>query len=478
MTSGSAASILGTAQPVGARLTTFALALVTFVVTVVGSMGAPLLTRVALDYGVSTAAAQWTLTITLLTGCVATPVLGRLAAGPRRRSVLLVTLLLVAVGSAISLSPPFAALLIGRAIQGVGLGLPSLMMAVARDALAIDEATNAVSVISVVATFGIGIGYPLAGWLVDLGGLHAAYLFGLAVTLLAVAVTARCLPATNMTTSARVDLRSLAWLTPALSGLLISVGEPSLWNEHPLIGAAILVLALGLASVWTRHELGSRHPLVDVQMLRRPAVLVANGVTFLGGIGIYLLQTIVLRYLQTPPSAGYGFGATTFVASLALIPFALFGYLGRLVVPRLLYRVSRDSVLIASTVIGALSCACFAALRSHLAEPMIAISILGIGVSGFAVIVPRVLMDHVELVDTATAMGANQVIRTLGYAVGSAAAGLVLAAPARHRPKFPTEAAYTHAAELGVVALVVTLAVTMRFRHALRETPSSRLLPQ
>ena len=140
MTSGSAASILGTAQPVGARLTTFALALVTFVVTVVGSMGAPLLTRVALDYGVSTAAAQWTLTITLLTGCVATPVLGRLAAGPRRRSVLLVTLLLVAVGSAISLSPPFAALLIGRAIQGVGLGLPSLMMAVARDALAIDEA--------------------------------------------------------------------------------------------------------------------------------------------------------------------------------------------------------------------------------------------------------------------------------------------------------------------------------------------------
>ncbi len=42
--------------------------------------------------------AQWSLTITLLVGAVATPTMGRLADGPRRRTVVLVALALVVVG--------------------------------------------------------------------------------------------------------------------------------------------------------------------------------------------------------------------------------------------------------------------------------------------------------------------------------------------------------------------------------------------
>jgi len=55
------------------------------VVVVVGGLGAPLITSVATTLHVSLAAAQWTLTIALLTGAVATPVLGRLGTGSRRR---------------------------------------------------------------------------------------------------------------------------------------------------------------------------------------------------------------------------------------------------------------------------------------------------------------------------------------------------------------------------------------------------------
>ena len=59
---------------------------------VIGSLGAPLITAVAGQYDVSLAAAQWTLTIALLAGAVATPVLGRLGSGPRRRTVILAML--------------------------------------------------------------------------------------------------------------------------------------------------------------------------------------------------------------------------------------------------------------------------------------------------------------------------------------------------------------------------------------------------
>src|SRR5438552_2641325 len=83
---------------------------------------------------VSLGSAQWTLTVALLSGAVATPVLGRLGAGPHRRATILATLAVVVAGSALTVLPlPFAWLLAGRAAQGVGLGLTALMMGVARD---------------------------------------------------------------------------------------------------------------------------------------------------------------------------------------------------------------------------------------------------------------------------------------------------------------------------------------------------------
>lgn len=80
-----------TGQPVGgvtvkafpvARLLVPALMFIALVVAAVGSLGAPLITSVATSLHVSLGSAQWTLTIALLSGAVATPVLGRLGAGP------------------------------------------------------------------------------------------------------------------------------------------------------------------------------------------------------------------------------------------------------------------------------------------------------------------------------------------------------------------------------------------------------------
>ncbi|MGW7246871.1 MFS transporter [Streptomyces decoyicus] len=106
------------------RLLVPALLFIALVVAVVGSLGAPLITSVAGEFGVSLATAQWTLTAPLLVGAIATPVLGRLGAGPRRRQVILATLAIVVAGSLLAVVPPsFGWLLAGRVAQGAGLGL-------------------------------------------------------------------------------------------------------------------------------------------------------------------------------------------------------------------------------------------------------------------------------------------------------------------------------------------------------------------
>jgi MFS family permease len=169
-----------------ARLLVPALMFIALVVAAVASLGTPLITSVATTFHVSLDSAQWTLTIALLSGAVATPVLGRLGAGPHRRATILATLAIVVVGSALTVLPlPFAWLLVGRAAQGVGLGLTALMMGVARDHLPEERSAATIALISVVSIIGAGVGYPLAALLAEFGGLRAAYGLGLLVTAIA-----------------------------------------------------------------------------------------------------------------------------------------------------------------------------------------------------------------------------------------------------------------------------------------------------
>src|ERR1700729_3935293 len=131
---------------------------------VVSSLGAPLIPTLSRDDGVSLSTGEWILTITLLTGALATPVVGRLAAGPRQRTVILVALGAVVVGCVISaVSNGFTVLIVGRALQGVGLGLLPVAMAIARRNLPPESAGRTIATLSVTTAIGAGLGYPVTG---------------------------------------------------------------------------------------------------------------------------------------------------------------------------------------------------------------------------------------------------------------------------------------------------------------------------
>ena len=65
-------------------------------------------------------------------------------------------------------------LVLGRTLQGVGLGLIPLAMAAARDALPPTKVTPAVALLSVAAAAGVGLGYPISGLIATHLGLDAA----------------------------------------------------------------------------------------------------------------------------------------------------------------------------------------------------------------------------------------------------------------------------------------------------------------
>jgi MFS family permease len=97
------------------------------------SLGAPLLPSIADATHVSLATAQWILTAALLAGGLATPIMGHLADGPRQRTVVLTTLVILIAGSVLAVfAPTFAILVLARGLQGVGFGVVPVTMAIAR----------------------------------------------------------------------------------------------------------------------------------------------------------------------------------------------------------------------------------------------------------------------------------------------------------------------------------------------------------
>src|SRR5919199_329409 len=165
------------------------------VISVVSSLGAPLVPRIAQEHGTSLSSAQWSLTGTLLVGAVSTPLVGRLGDGPHRRRVTLLCLAVVTVGGALAaVAGDLALLLAGRAVQGVGLALLPLAMAEARDHLGEVRSVRVIGILSVTAAAGVGLGYPITGWIAEHADLAAAFWAGSAMTLTAFVLATAILP--------------------------------------------------------------------------------------------------------------------------------------------------------------------------------------------------------------------------------------------------------------------------------------------
>ena len=452
------------------RLLIPSLVFVGVVVAAVGSLGAPLITSVATTFDVSLSSAQWTLTVALLTGAVTTPILGRLGSGPHRRAAILGTLGVVSVGGVLTALPlSFTWLLLGRAAQGVGLALTSMLMGVARDHLSDRRSGSTIALLSVASTAGVGVGYPLSGLLTEHGGIRAAYGFGAVITVLALLVALRVIPAAAQKHSLRIDVPGALLLALVLSMVLILVSETALWTSYPWWAGAMATTAAIATYIWVRIEIGSSAPLVDLRLLRHRAVVGANGAMFLGGIGMYLLLTIVTRYAQTPSGAGYGFGLDVFTAGLVLVPFSVFGFLAGKLVSRALRRVGPAHALTVSALVVLGALALFAGTRTSVLELCVAMSILGFGVGSFSAAMPSVVLSVVPSGETSSAMSVNQVVRSVGFAFGSAIGGLVLAGGTHAGSNFPTEGSYTSAAWVGMAvtaAAAVTSVTVLRGRAA------------
>lgn len=436
--------------------------------SVVSSLGMLLVPSVAHDFAVPVSTAQWMLTVNLLVGSVATPVMGRLADGPRPRRLLLVSLAVILSGSLLAaLAPVFWLFLVGRALQGLAYGIVPVTIALARRHLSALQSRPAISTLSVTVATGLGLGYPLTGVLAAVLDYRAAFAFAVLFLVTALAGVLWGIPADAPAArpAPPFDVPGTVLLTLGLGALLLCLSEGSRWgwlSAPGLVSAAVAVLGLAL---WIRTELRRAHPLVNLRVFRSGDVLLANGTAIGLGTAVYISMSIVSLVIQAPASTGYGQAVPVLWAGFLFLPLSVGSMGANRVVRRLVSRVDIAVFLPVGALVMTAAAVLHWAAHTHLVALALGMFLIGVGIgSGYAAM-PALIARRVVVEELGSAVSFNQVLRTVGGSFGAAGTAAVLAAHPSGGP-YSTDAGISTSLVLGIACGVVVLVPLLV--HALR----------
>lgn len=431
--------------------------------TAVASLGTPLLGAIQAADHVSLTASQWALTIALLTGAVATPLLGRLGDSRLRREAILGAVAVMLAGCVVSALPAgFAVFLVGRALQGAGFGLVPLATAVARDQLPEARRGRAIALIGVTTAAGIGLGYPLTGLLAQYLGLGAPFWFVAALSAIGLVAAAAALPA-SPARPVRVDMPGAVLLGLGIAGVILVLAEGPTWGWGSALTIGCGIAAVAALTWWVWSELRSAFPLIDLRLLRHRQVQAANLTAFLVAVGFYPLGPLVVRYVQTSPGAGYGFGASVLTAGLMLTPFSVASFAASRAVRQAARRVSSEVIVAAGCVALIASMLFFLLARGAYWQIVLAMIVDGFGVGCVYAVNPLQITAGVPASETGSAMSFYQLNRTVAYSIGSALSATLLVTSIPYGRHLPASSGYSTAAAACTAVLVAALVAGLSF---------------
>jgi EmrB/QacA subfamily drug resistance transporter len=401
----------------------------------------------------------WVVTAYLLSASIATPIMGRVGDMVGKERVLLVTLGALALGSVVAgLAHTIGILIVGRAIQGIGGGVLPLSFGIIRDEFPARKVAAGVGVIAAITAVGGGLGLVVAGPIITHLSYHWLFWIPLVIIVVAAVCTWAFVPESPVRTPGRIGWVAALLLSGWLVALLVGVSEAPSWGWGSPRVLGLLLLALLLAIGWVFVELRSRQPLIDIHMMRVKSVWTNNLVALLFGVGMYSVLAFLPEFIQTPTSAGYGFGAGIVQSGLFLLPMTVMMFVFGLLSGRIAARFGSKAAVVVGSAASCSAYLLLAFAHTHAWQIYAVSALLGIGLGLAFSAMSNLIVQAVPPSQTGVASGMNANIRTIGGAVGASIMASIVTSTLQH-DGYPTEASYTRGFFfLAVVTLGATVA--------------------
>ncbi|AFR28739.1 EmrB/QacA subfamily drug resistance transporter [Arthrobacter sp. Rue61a] len=422
----------------------------------------------------------WVITVTLLVSAICTPVSGKLGDMYGKRRVAVVLLSLLIAGSVISaLSPTVVPLIIGRGLQGTGMGVIPLGISILRDTVPKERLGSAIALVS--ATLGVGgaLGLPISALITEHFDWHVLFWVAACLGAFALALYLVVVPAGKGNLHGRFDVVGAIGLAIGLAGLLLAVSRGNEWGWTSAPTLTWLGIGITALVAWGWYELRESNPLVDLRVSARGPVLMTNLSSIAMGFALFSSSIVFPQLLQMPEAAG-GLGLTLLNASLLLMPSGLAMLAMSPLAGRIERRVGPKPLLVAGAVI--ISAAYLAAVLLDLNMWLVLIinTVIGVGIGlGYAAM-PTLIMQAVPVQETGAANGLNTLMRALGTSIAAAVVAAVLADSANKTPmgSVPSESGFELALLFGLGAAILCAALATLIPIPKAATDEEPALPE
>ncbi|NUS83762.1 MAG: MFS transporter [Streptomyces sp.] len=444
------------------RLTFAVLATGAGVFSMLQSLIAPALPTVQHALHTSQSTATWVMTAYLLSASIFTPILGRVGDLIGKKRTLVAVLVALTLGCLLAaLAPTIGILIVARVIQGIGGALFPLSFGIIRDEFAAEEVSPSISNLSAVIAAGGGVGVVAAGPIVS--ALDYRWLFWLPVGIVAATalIALRFIPESPTRASGRVNWLGAALLSGWLIALLLPLSQAAVWGWGSARVITLFVAAALLFALWLLAEARSANPLIDMRVMRLPAVWTTNAAALLFGAGMYAIWSFLPAFAQTPSTAGYGFGASVTGAGLLMLPMLIAMFCAGVLSGRLEPRLGAKRLLVAGAALGAVACGFLTLWHDQQWQVAFVAGIFGLGIGLAFASMANLIVGSVPAEQTGAATGMNANIRTIGGSIGASITSVLVTS--RLQPSgLPYESGYTHGyALLAVLCLAATLAALL-----------------
>ncbi|MBB2913108.1 EmrB/QacA subfamily drug resistance transporter [Streptosporangium becharense] len=462
----------GTVEHAGRlRLTLFALSMAGMVVSVQQTVVIPLLPRMTTAFGVSVAEVTWVFTASLLAAAVATPLLSRLGDMYGKKRMILFTVGLLVLGSVVcALSDSLGVLIAGRALQGASAALIPLAIGMIKDSFPPNRVMTAIGVVS--ATMGVGgsAGMIVTGVIADRTTSHQP-VFWITAGLAAVAIVLIALSThdTGTGSGGRPDFTGAALLSAWLVCLLLAVSKGNDWGWGSPLVVGLFAGAVALCGVWVLSQVRAREPMVRLQLLVGRHSLQANLAALLLGFAMFGSFTLISGFIQTPPTAGYGFGGSVLDVGLYGLPSTVTMLLSSSAAGRLSGRLGPAYSLALGAGLCAAGFGWFTLFNGSVLHLVASNAVQGLGFGVAYAALGALAVQHVPAGQSGIASGVNSLVRSIGGSVSGAVTSAVLASVTVAGTSLPSRSAYVISFGLITVSAVGSAAVALAAGMMARE---------
>lgn len=372
----------------------------------------------------------WVITGFTVASASVQPIAGKLGDRFGSRTIFAVGLFGFAAASlACAAAPSIYLLILARGVQGfsAGMMMPTSYALVA--AAFPERRAQAVGLLSSMVPIGTLVGPNLGGVIVEHFGWRATFLVNVPVAVVMAAGAFVLLPAVPARATAPIDIRGALLLAAMVASFVYGMTELGGESASVVYVVAVLSVSVALAVVFGRHERRIDAPIIDIDLLRTRAFVVANSLSFLYGAALVGLFGFIPLYVQTR----YGMSPTE--SGLVLTPRAIAMVTVSALVAMMLGRIGyRRPIAFGLVIIGTSSIA--------LSLGLVAPTVLGLQLSDFvwmtvvttavglayAFIGPPLNNVGIDLAPdrVASISGLRGTFRSVGGAVGAAFVVLVV----------------------------------------------------